>query len=91
MEKKADIKRQLKQILHDVRLKCKEDCSAGDRKSWLDCNITDCALYNHRLGNVREKNTNFTKEKQPFLSKNAIVEDNTKIEKGVKDETKINE
>ena len=89
MEKKADIKRQLKQILHNIRLKCREDCCAGDRKSYIDCKITNCTLYNYRLGEVRKKNAKNTKEKQQNFSKNTILEE-VVYEKEVENEEKIN-
>jgi hypothetical protein len=36
--------------LKAIRLKCKEDCCANDRKSWVNCDIEDCALFIYRLG-----------------------------------------
>ena len=36
--------------LKAIKLKCKEDCCCGDRKSWINCEIDDCALWIYRMG-----------------------------------------
>jgi hypothetical protein len=36
--------------LKAIKLKCKVDCCNNDRKSWTDCEITDCWLYPFRFG-----------------------------------------
>lgn len=36
--------------LKAIKKKCKEDCCAGDTKSWVDCKIKDCALWPYRFG-----------------------------------------
>ena len=33
-----------------IKLYCKEVCSAGDTKSWRDCNFYACFLWQFRLG-----------------------------------------
>jgi len=36
--------------LKSIKAYCKEMCSAGDRESWQECNLTSCFLYKYRLG-----------------------------------------
>jgi len=36
--------------LRAIRLYCKQTCCSGDRKSWTDCSLKDCPLYNFRFG-----------------------------------------
>lgn len=39
-----------KEILTAIKNKCREDCCAGDIKSWTECTITECLLYPYRMG-----------------------------------------
>ena len=48
MEHKITMRK--KSPLKAIKEKCKEDCCAGDRKSWVDCTITTCPLWNYRFG-----------------------------------------
>ncbi len=38
--------------LKAIKEKCKNDCCAGYRKAWRNCNITNCPLWNYRLGTM---------------------------------------
>lgn len=38
-----------KKLYKVIKDKCLE-CCAGDRKSWKECNIELCPLWNYRLG-----------------------------------------
>lgn len=37
-------------ILKAIKEKCKNDCCAGDKESWTDCQISNCALFIYRFG-----------------------------------------
>jgi hypothetical protein len=52
-----------------IKQYCKEQCCAGDLKSWKNCSFTKCMLYNYRLGK-RGTGTN----KRPDI--NNIIETN---------------
>ena len=36
--------------LRAIKEKCKQDCCAGDRESWVNCTNDDCILFPFRLG-----------------------------------------
>ena len=38
-----------KQVLTAIKNKCREDCCAGDMKSWSECKCIKCALYPYRM------------------------------------------
>jgi copper oxidase (laccase) domain-containing protein len=52
--------------LQAIKKKCKEDCCAGDLKSWKQCTVTNCYLYSYRLGkrpnNSTQKQSNEEKQ-----------------------------
>lgn len=33
-----------------IKIYCKEICCAGDYKSWAECGINECPLWNFRMG-----------------------------------------
>lgn len=37
-------------ILKAIKEKCREDCCAGDKASWINCSIKDCSLFSYRFG-----------------------------------------
>lgn len=39
-----------------IKIYCKDVCCAGDIKSWKDCPITDCPLWEFRI-NKKDKTT----------------------------------
>ena len=43
------------QILKVIKEKCKEDCCAGDRESWINCGVKNCVLWQFRLGKDMNK------------------------------------
>jgi len=59
----------LRKVLSAIKKKCKEDCCAGDWKSWVDCTITDCPLYLYRFGNNPENIDKFIRENKNNLPK----------------------
>lgn len=73
MQRKINPKRQVRELLQVIKVKCKEDCCAGDKESWVNCNMKDCSLYNYRLGKVLKKNEDFIKEKTQKSVKTTIL------------------
>jgi hypothetical protein len=49
-----------------IKLYCKELCCCGDIKSWKECSITSCFLWNFRLGREVVEN-NKTQQKNDSM------------------------
>jgi len=47
--------------LKAIKIKCKEDCCNNDIKSWKECEVTDCVLWQFRFG----KNPNSKRKGNP--------------------------
>jgi len=60
--------------LKAIKHYCKEECCAGDRKSWVECTIPKCALFPFRFG----KRDNSTKEKKVVEKQEVLQRDSTK-------------
>jgi hypothetical protein len=43
--------------LKAIKKKCKEECCVFDKKSWIDCTITQCPLWIYRFGKLPKKST----------------------------------
>lgn len=41
--------------LRAIKEYCKEQCCAGDTKSWRDCLMLSCPLWNYRFGRSSKK------------------------------------
>ena len=55
-------KKELLEVLESIKKKCRDDCCAGDKQSWLECTIKDCTLHRYRLGYNPKKLDNSTQE-----------------------------
>lgn len=66
--------KELREVLESIKKKCKEDCCAGDRISWLECSINTCALYRYRLGYNPKKNDNLMRENKANSENKGILE-----------------
>ena len=53
-----------------IRLYCKENCCAGDMKSWQECSQPDCFLFNFRRGKEILEEEEIVRKKSSILSKN---------------------
>jgi len=55
-----------------IKLYCKEACCCGDLKSWRECTLTGCFLYNFRLGRETLEEGKTIRKKSSMLSKNEV-------------------
>ena len=43
--------------LKAIRLYCKNQCSAGDLKSWKNCTFSNCFLFGYRFGKLNQNSS----------------------------------